>query len=97
MSLQHTLLAMIRFTDAGGSALLRKKSLLVRLTFSILSYMQACQSHRLSFTSIHADLYVGLPAVRLAIYLTAKPKSRNRIKGLLLSATLITLLVEYGH
>lgn len=89
--LQHILVAIIRFTDAGGSLDVCGKTVSGALT--IFQAQLACPDTRgfaesatrfLSQGKMPAFLG-GLPGAALAIYHCARPENRHKIKGLLLS------------
>ena len=49
-------------------------------------------AQQLLVTRENADLYFGLPAAALAMYHTAAPANRHKIKGLLLSGVIATAI-----
>lgn len=99
--LHHILVAMIRFTEAGGTEFVNGETVSGALN---IFYAQLQQGLPISpsATAFLAQgkmptFMFGLPAVALAIYHTARPENRKKIKGLLLSgvfATLITGITE---
>ncbi|CAK6493255.1 PTS system maltose-specific EIICB component [Pantoea sp. Nvir] len=89
--LQHILVAIIRFTDAGGTLEVCGKSVSGALT--IFQAQLACPEVKgfsesatrfLSQGKMPAFLG-GLPGAALAIYHCARPENRHKIKGLLIS------------
>ena len=96
MGLHHILLAMIRFTDAGGTAIVKGKVVTgaLNIFYAQLNAGVPISHKATAFLSqgFMPTFMFGLPAICLAIYVTAKPENRNRIKGLLLSATLIAFV-----
>ncbi|MDI9229292.1 PTS transporter subunit EIIC, partial [Serratia bockelmannii] len=89
--LQHILVAIIRFTDAGGTMDVCGKSVSGALT--IFQAQLACPDTHgfaesatrfLSQGKMPAFLG-GLPGAALAIYHCARPENRHKIKGLLIS------------
>ncbi|MBM7587973.1 PTS system maltose and glucose-specific IIC component [Bacillus pakistanensis] len=94
--LHHILVAMIRFTDAGGTELINGNTISGALN---IFYAQL-QSGFVVSPSATAFLsqgkmptfMFGLPAVALAIYHTARQENRKRIKGLLISGVIATFV-----
>ncbi len=99
--LHHILVSMIRFTEAGGAMLIDGKEV-----FGALNIFYAELQNGLSISpSATAFLsqgkmptfMFGLPAAALAMYHTAAPQNRHKIKGLLISgvvATFVTGITE---
>ncbi|QPS72065.1 maltose/glucose-specific PTS transporter subunit IIBC [Lactococcus garvieae] len=94
--LHHILVATIRFTQAGGSALIDGHEV-----YGALNIFYAELSNRLPISgSATAFLsqgkmptfMFGLPAAALAMYRTAKPENRAKIKGLLISGVIATFV-----
>lgn len=94
--LHHILVATIRFTQAGGSALIEGQEV-----YGALNIFYAELSNRLPISgSATAFLsqgkmptfMFGLPAAALAMYRTAKPENRAKIKGLLISGVIATFV-----
>lgn len=96
MGLHHILLAMIRFTDAGGTAMVGGKTVTgaLNIFYAQLNAGEPISGKATAFLSqgFMPTFMFGLPAICLAIYFTAKPENRERIKGLLLSATLVAFV-----
>lgn len=94
--LHHILLAMIRFTDAGGTAIVKGKTVdgALNIFYAQLNAGLPISHRATAFLSqgFMPTFMFGLPAICLAIWVTAKPENRNRIKGLLISATLIAFV-----
>ncbi|TXJ50208.1 PTS maltose transporter subunit IICB [Brachyspira aalborgi] len=86
--LHHILVAMIRFTSAGGDAIVNGESVSGALTIFYKEFSNGILDPNvtkfLSQGKMPSYLF-GLPAVALAIYHTAKPENRSKIKGLLTS------------
>ncbi|WP_430394708.1 maltose/glucose-specific PTS transporter subunit IIBC [Enterococcus faecalis] len=94
--LHHILVSMIRFTEAGGSAVVAGKEV-----FGALNIFYAELQNNLPISpSATAFLsqgkmptfIFGLPAAALAMYHTAAPANRHKIKGLLLSGVIATAI-----
>ena len=94
--LHHILVSMIRFTEAGGSQLIDGQQV-----FGALNIFYAELQNGLSISpSATAFLsqgkmptfMFGLPAAALAMYQTAKPENRSKIKGLLISGVIATFV-----
>ena len=92
--LHHILVSMIRFTEAGGSAIIDGKEV-----FGALNIFYAELQNNLTISpSATAFLsqgkmptfIFGLPAAALAMYRTAAPQNRHKIKGLLISGVIAT-------
>lgn len=86
--LHHILVAMIRFTSAGGDAIINGESVSGALTIFYKEFSNGVLDPNvtkfLSQGKMPSYLF-GLPAVALAIYHTAKYENRSKIKGLLTS------------
>lgn len=99
--LHHILVAMIRFTEAGGTEIVNGETVSGALN---IFYAQLQQGLPISPSATAflsqgkmPTFMFGLPAVALAIYHTARPENRKKIKGLLLSgvfAALVTGITE---
>ncbi|KRN28919.1 hypothetical protein IV38_GL001129 [Lactobacillus selangorensis] len=93
MGLHHILLAMVRFTDAGGTAVVHGKVIhgALNIFYAQLNAGVPISGKATAFLSqgFMPTFMFGLPAICLAIYLTAKPENRPRIKGILISAALV--------
>lgn len=94
--LHHILVSMIRFTEAGGSQIVDGQQV-----FGALNIFYAELQNGLSISpSATAFLsqgkmptfMFGLPAAALAMYQTAKPQNRHKIKGLLISGVIATFV-----
>lgn len=94
--LHHILVSMIRFTEAGGSALIDGKEV-----FGALNIFYAELQNNLPISpSATAFLsqgkmptfMFGLPAAALAMYRTSFLKNRPKIKGLLISGVIATFV-----
>lgn len=94
--LHHILVSMIRFTEAGGAAIIDGKEV-----FGALNIFYAELQNNLPISpSATAFLsqgkmptfMFGLPAAALAMYRTALPENRSKIKGLLISGVIATFV-----
>jgi PTS system maltose and glucose-specific IIC component len=96
LGLHHIMLAMIRFTDAGGTATVAGKTVngALNIFYAQLNAGEPISHSATAFLSqgFMPTFMFGLPAICLAIYMTAKPENRTRIKGLLISATLVAFV-----
>lgn len=89
--LQHILVAIMRFTDAGGTLEVCGKSVSGALT--IFQAQLACpETHGFAESATRflsqgkmPAFLGGLPGAALAIYHCARPENRHKIKGLLIS------------
>lgn len=99
--LHHILVATIRFTQAGGTMLIdgHQVSGALNIFYSELQNHLPISHSATQFLSqgkMPAFMF-GLPGAALAMYHTAKPENRTKIKGLLISgfiATFITGITE---
>lgn len=99
--LHHILVAMIRFTEAGGTAVVDGQTVsgALNIFYAQLKNGGPISASATAFLSQGKmpTFMFGLPAVALAIYHTAKPENRKKIKGLLISgvvATFVTGITE---
>lgn len=94
--LHHILVALIRFTEAGGTAVVSGNSVSGALNI-FYAQLQSGESISGSATAFLSQgkmptFMFGLPGAALAMYHTAKPQNRNKIKGLLLSGVIATFV-----
>ncbi|WP_426423254.1 maltose/glucose-specific PTS transporter subunit IIBC [Pediococcus acidilactici] len=99
--LHHILVATIRFTQAGGTMLIdgHQVSGALNIFYSELQNHLPISHSATQFLSQGKmpTFMFGLPGAALAMYHTAKPENRTKIKGLLISgfiATFITGITE---
>lgn len=99
--LHHILVAMIRFTDAGGTQVVNGETVsgALNIFFAQLGAGVEISGQATAFLSQGKmpTFMFGLPGAALAMYHTALPENRNRVKGLLISgvvATAITGITE---
>ncbi|MGX7109477.1 maltose/glucose-specific PTS transporter subunit IIBC [Facklamia miroungae] len=99
--LHHILVAMIRFTDAGGTQIINGETIsgALNIFFAQLESGLQISGEATAFLSQGKmpTFMFGLPGAALAMYHTALPENRNRVKGLLISgvvATAITGITE---
>ncbi|MDH5162142.1 maltose/glucose-specific PTS transporter subunit IIBC [Heyndrickxia oleronia] len=94
--LHHILVAMIRFTEAGGTAVINGDTVsgALNIFYAELKNGSPISASATAFLSQGKmpTFMFGLPAVALAIYHTAKPKNRKKIKGLLISGVIATFV-----
>lgn len=94
--LHHILVSMIRFTEAGGSAIVNGKEVVGALTifYAQLQHNLPISDSATAFLSQGKmpTFIFGLPAAALAMYQTAAPANRPKIKGLLLSGVIATAI-----
>lgn len=86
--LHHILVSMIRFTSAGGEAIINGQPVYGALNIFYKEFAEGILDPNvtkfLSQGKMPSYMF-GLPAVALAIYQTALPENRKKIKGLLAS------------
>ncbi|MEG0280490.1 MAG: maltose/glucose-specific PTS transporter subunit IIBC [Morganella sp. (in: enterobacteria)] len=94
--LHHILLAMVRFTPAGGTEMVDGYEIAgaLNIFYAELKAGLPFSPHVTAFLSqgFMPTFIFGLPAVAYAIYRTAKPANRPVIKGLLLSGVLVSVV-----
>lgn len=94
--LHHILVAMIRFTEAGGTEVVNGQTVsgALNIFYAQLQGGTDISSSATAFLSQGKmpTFMFGLPAVALAIYHTAFPENRKKIKGLLISGVIATLV-----
>ncbi|MDU7476676.1 MAG: maltose/glucose-specific PTS transporter subunit IIBC [Paenibacillus macerans] len=94
--LHHILVAMIRFTEAGGTAVVNGETVsgALNIFYAELKSGSPITASATAFLSQGKmpTFMFGLPAVALAIYHTAKPENRQKIKGLLISGVIATFV-----
>ncbi|NME36669.1 maltose/glucose-specific PTS transporter subunit IIBC [Fusobacterium sp. FSA-380-WT-3A] len=93
--LHHILVAMIRFTSAGGEAVVNGETVYGALSIFYKEFANGVLDPNvtrfLSQGKMPSYLF-GLPAVALAIYHTARPENRKKIKGLLASGVVACMV-----
>ncbi|WLI77252.1 maltose/glucose-specific PTS transporter subunit IIBC [Kosakonia sp. H02] len=92
--LQHILVALIRFTDAGGTMEVCGHSVSGALTI-FQAQLGCAETHGFSESATRflsqgkmPAFLGGLPGAALAMYHCAKPENRHKIKGLLISGVI---------
>jgi maltose/glucose PTS system EIICB component len=94
--LHHILVAMIRFTEAGGTEIVNGQTVsgALNIYYAQLKEGVPFSPSATAFLSQGKmpTFMFGLPAVALAIYHTAHPENRNKIKGLLISGVIATFV-----
>lgn len=90
--LHHILVAMIRFTDAGGTAQVDGSTVsgALNIFYSQLNAGEIISPQATAFLSQGKmpTFMFGLPAAALAMYHTAMPANQSKVKGLLLSGVI---------
>lgn len=93
--LHHILNQMIRFTPIGGTAMIDGEQVAGALNIYNALLMQANpdmdlmrQATRFLTQGTHPFMVFGLPAACFAMYKTALPQNKNKVKGMLLAAGL---------
>ena len=93
--LHHILNQMIRFTPIGGTAVVDGETVSGALNIFNATLMQANpdmdimrQATRFLTQGTHPFMVFGLPAACFAMYKTALPQNRDKVKGMLLAAGL---------
>ena len=96
--LHHILNQLIRFTPLGGSAMIDGQQVSGALNIFNTLLMQAepdmdvmRQATRFLTQGTHPFMVFGLPAACYAMYKTALPKNKQKVKGILLAAGLTSL------
>ena len=96
--LHHILNQLIRFTPIGGSAMIDGQQVSGALNIFNTLLMQAepdmdvmRQATRFLTQGTHPFMVFGLPAACYALYKTALPKNKQKVKGILLAAGLTSL------
>lgn len=94
--LHHILVSMIRFTEAGGAAIINGNEVFGALNI-FYAELQSGLPISPSATAFLSQgkmptFMFGLPAAALAMYHTAKPENRGKIKGLLISGVIATFV-----
>ena len=96
--LHHILNQLIRFTPIGGSAMIDGQQVSGALNIFNTLLMQAepdmdvmRQATRFLTQGTHPFMVFGLPAACYAMYKTALPKNKQKVKGILLAAGLTSL------
>ncbi|WP_399553635.1 maltose/glucose-specific PTS transporter subunit IIBC [uncultured Vagococcus sp.] len=99
--LHHILVAMIRFTEAGGTQIVDGETVsgALNIFYAQLASGEPISPAATAFLSQGKmpTFMFGLPAAALAMYRTARPENRRMVKGLLLSgvfATFVTGITE---
>ena len=94
--MHHILLALVRFTEAGGTQVVDGKPIsgALNIFYAQLNAGEAISHQATAFLSqgFMPTFMFGLPAICLAIYLTAYKKNRPGIKGILISAVLVAVV-----
>lgn len=94
--MHHILLAMVRFTEAGGTEVVNgdKVSGALNIFYAQLNAGEAISAKATAFLSqgFMPTFMFGLPAVAIAIYMTSRPENRTAIKGLLISGILVSFV-----
>ncbi|MGM9903338.1 PTS maltose transporter subunit IICB [Enterococcus hirae] len=94
--LHHILVSMIRFTEAGGSQVIDGQQVFgaLNIFYNELQHGLAISPSATAFLSQGKmpTFMFGLPAAALAMYQTAKPANRPKIKGLLISGVIATFV-----
>lgn len=94
--LHHILVSMIRFTEAGGAAIIDGKEVFgaLNIFYAELQNNLPISPNATAFLSQGKmpTFMFGLPAAALAMYRTALPENRSKIKGLLISGVIATFV-----
>ena len=94
--MHHILLAMVRFTEAGGTQVVDGQTIsgALNIFYAQLDKGLEISSKATAFLSqgFMPTFIFGLPAVAIAIYYTAKKENRKAIKGLLISGILVSVV-----
>lgn len=94
--MHHILLAMVRFTDVGGTQIVNGETVsgALNIFYAQLNSGEAISPQATAFLSqgFMPTFMFGLPAIALAIYHVAQKKNRPAIKGLLMSGFLVAFV-----
>lgn len=93
--LHHILVAMIRFTQAGGEAIINGEPVYGALNIFYKQFSEGILDPNITRFLSQGKMpsyMFGLPAVALAIYHTAKPENKKLVKGLLISGVVASLI-----
>lgn len=97
--LHHILNQLVRFTPIGGTALIQGEQVSGALTIFNTLLMQPNpdldimrQATRFLTQGTHPFMVFGLPAACYAMYKTALPENKNKVKGILFAAGITSLL-----
>lgn len=94
--MHHILLALIRFTEAGGTAVVDGQTVsgALNIFYAELNAGAPISSSATAFLSggFMPTFIFGLPAICLAIYLCARKDRRSSVKGLLISAAAVAIV-----
>lgn len=94
--MHHILLAMVRFTDVGGTQVVNGETVsgALNIFYSQLNSGEPISPQATAFLSqgFMPTFMFGLPAIALAIYVVAKKENRPAIKGLLMSGFLVSFV-----
>lgn len=94
--LHHILVAMIRFTEAGGSQIIDGEQVVgaLNIYYTELAKGLSISPEATAFLSQGKmpTFIFGLPAAAFAMYRTALPENRQKIKGLLISGVIATAI-----
>ncbi|MCA5013648.1 MULTISPECIES: maltose/glucose-specific PTS transporter subunit IIBC [unclassified Enterococcus] len=94
--LHHILVSMIRFTEAGGTQIVDGQSVsgALNIFYAQLQSGSPISPAATAFLSQGKmpTFMFGLPAAALAMYRTALPENRHKIKGLLISGVIATFV-----
>jgi maltose/glucose PTS system EIICB component len=97
--LHHILNQLVRFTPIGGTAIIEGESVSGALTIfnSLLAQpnpdLETMQeATKFLSQGTHAFMVFGLPAACLAMYRTAKPEQKKKVKGIFMAAAVTSFL-----
>lgn len=94
--MHHILLAMVRFTDVGGTQIVNGETVsgALNIFYAQLNAGTPISPQATAFLSqgFMPTFMFGLPAIALAIYHVAQKKNRPAIKGLLMSGFLVAFV-----
>ncbi|WP_390882077.1 maltose/glucose-specific PTS transporter subunit IIBC [Carnobacterium maltaromaticum] len=94
--LHHILVSMIRFTEAGGTEIVNGQSIsgALNIFYAQLQSGTPISPAATAFLSQGKmpTFMFGLPAAALAMYQTALPENRHKVKGLLISGVIATFV-----
>ena len=93
--LHHILVALIRFTDAGGSEFINNQTVYgaLNIYFAEVKAGLAINPEYTRFLSQSKMMFMlfGLPGAALAMYVTARHENKAKVKGLLISGVIAAI------
>ena len=96
LGMHHILLALVRFTDAGGTQVVDGETVsgALNIFYAQLNSGETISPQATAFLSqgFMPIFMFALPAICLAIYHTSKKEKRSSIKGMIISAVFVSVV-----